>query len=155
MTKLDSSAEADVVGDDRGGTDGKWFRIGDVEFVELDPALPNFSQEILEDLDRELLAGTAAIAEAERRKARIVTDRQGLAVDDTKDGPKAAIVDSGFASVLDLEGVAVEGTFGKADLLALGFVYLLARRQRRCSDPGRSSSGPSNARDRSSSPRAG
>ena len=30
VAKLDSSAEADVVGDDRGGTDGKWFRIGDV-----------------------------------------------------------------------------------------------------------------------------
>ena len=100
MTKLDSPAEADIVADDRGGTDGKRFRIGDVELVELDLALPNLPQEILEDLDRQLLAGAAAIAEAERREARIVANRQRLAVDDAIDGAEAAIVDRGLAAVL-------------------------------------------------------
>ena len=67
------------------------------------PALPNFAQEILEDLDGELLAGTATIAEAERREARIVADGQRLAVDDAEHGAETAIVHSGLASVLDLE----------------------------------------------------
>ena len=52
MTKLDSSAEADIVGDDGRWTDGKWFRIGDDELVEFYSALPHLSQEIFEDLDR-------------------------------------------------------------------------------------------------------
>jgi hypothetical protein len=36
---------------------GSVFRVGDVELMEFNPALPNLPQEILEDLDRELFTG--------------------------------------------------------------------------------------------------
>jgi hypothetical protein len=43
---------------------GSVFRVGDVELMEFNPALPNLPQEILEDLDRELFTGAAAISNA-------------------------------------------------------------------------------------------
>jgi hypothetical protein len=42
--------------------------------MEFNPTLPNLPQKILEDLDRELLAGTAAIAKSERGETRIVAN---------------------------------------------------------------------------------
>ena len=77
------SLESNIVADHRGRPDGKGLRARDIELLELDPAFPNFPQEILEHLDGELLAGTAAIAEAEGREAGMVVDRQSLAVNDT------------------------------------------------------------------------
>jgi hypothetical protein len=78
---LSGADKPDIVTDHRGRADRKRFRIGNVQFLELDPALPNLPQEILEDLDRELLTGAAAIAEAEGGESCMVADGQSLAVD--------------------------------------------------------------------------
>src|ERR1700694_4746287 len=127
MLLLRRPGEANVVADDFGRSDRKRFRMGDVELLELDFALPYLPQEIRENLGRELLAGTATISETEGRKAGIVADGERLAVDDAIDSAKAAIVQHGFSAVLDVEGRAVEGAFGEANLFTLGFVDLWAR----------------------------
>lgn len=126
--KLDRAAEANIVADDGGRSDGQWLGTGDVELVELDPALPHLAQKILEHLDGELLAGTTAIAEAERRKACIVTDRQRIAIDNAVYRAEAAIVDGRLAPVGHIERLAAEGAFGEADFFALPFVDVVAGR---------------------------
>lgn len=62
---LGGPREADIVADYSGRSDWKRFWICDVELGELDLALPNFPQEILEHLNRELFSGATAIAETE------------------------------------------------------------------------------------------
>ena len=76
--------------------------------MELDPALPNLPQEILEHLDGELLAWAAAIAEAEGCEAGVVADGQRFAVNDTESRAEAAVVDGGLAAVSARRGRAFQ-----------------------------------------------
>ena len=101
---------------------------GDVEFLELDLVLPHLAQEILKYLDRELLAGTAPVTKTKGRKSCGVADRQRLVVDDAIDGAITAVVHDRLSTVRDFKSSSVEGTFGKSDLLAFGFVDLMAGR---------------------------
>src|SRR5262245_29431371 len=96
---LSNPGETDIVTDYQPDSDSKRFGIRDIEFLELNFALPHLPQEILNKIDRDLLAGAAAISEAERRKAGIVADRQRPAFDNAVDGPKAAVVDCRLAPV--------------------------------------------------------
>ena len=128
MLPLHCPGEPNVVINDCARSDGKRFRIGDVELLELGFTLPHLPQEIRENVDRELLAGTATIPETEGRIASIVADRQRLAIDDSINRAKATILQRGFSAILDVEGLSVEGALGKADLLTPGFVDLVARR---------------------------
>jgi hypothetical protein len=89
MLPLHCPGEPNVVTNDCARSDGKRFRIGDVELLELGFTLPHLPQEIRENVDRELLAGTATIPETEGRIASIVADRQRLAIDDSIHRAKA------------------------------------------------------------------
>src|SRR5258707_2803410 len=128
MLPLHCPGAPNVVTNDCARSDGKRFRIGDVELLELGFTLPHLPQEIRENVDRELLAGTATIPETEGRIASIVADRQRLAIDDSIHRAKATILQRGFSAILDVVGLSVEGALGKADLLTAGFVDLVARR---------------------------
>lgn len=121
-------AEPNVVANDRARSDGKRLRIGDVELLEPDFVLPHLPQEILDDLDRKLLAGTATVSKTEGREAGIVAYGQRLAVDDAVDRAEPTIIHDGFSAVLDFECLSVEGTLGKADLFTFGFVDLVTCR---------------------------
>src|SRR5712691_2771291 len=121
------TGEPNVVSNDRRRSNGKRFRIGDVELLELDFVFPHLPQEIFENLDRELLGGAATISETKWRKAGIVADGQRLATDDAIDGAKDAIVQHGFPAVIDTETRSIKGAFDEADLFTLGFVDLVAR----------------------------
>jgi hypothetical protein len=107
---------------------GNLPRGGQVQFYELDLVLPDLAQEVLKHLDRELFSRAPSIAEAERGVPGIIGDRQGLAVDLSEDGAEPAIGDARLPAVGDVEFRDVERTLGKADLFALGFVDLVARR---------------------------
>src|SRR5262245_61465963 len=120
--------KSDIVSDDRGRPDGKRFRCSNVELLELDLVLPDFSQEILEHLDGELLAGAAAVTEPEGREPSVVADRQWPVIDNAVDGAVGAVVHDRLPAILDLKSSPVERAFGKADLLTFGVVDLMARR---------------------------
>jgi hypothetical protein len=64
--------EPQIVTDDRVRSNGKVFWIRDIQFLELNLAVPYFAQEVLEDFDRKLFGRTATIAEAKWCKAYIV-----------------------------------------------------------------------------------
>jgi len=89
---LGNPDESDIVADHCGGPNRQRFGASNVEFLKLDVVLPDLSKEILEDLNGQLLAGTAAIAKAEWREARIVAYRKRLAVDDAVSGAEPTIV---------------------------------------------------------------
>ena len=108
---------------------GRGSGLGDIELLELDPALPNLPQEILEHLDGELLAWAAAIAEAEGCEAGMVADGQRFAVNDTESRAEAAVVDGGLAAVFHLEGRALEGAAREANLVARVAVDIVAGRR--------------------------
>src|SRR5208282_5394069 len=78
----------------------------------------------LKDLDGELLAGAAAITEAEWCEPRVVADRQGLAVDHAEYRAERAIGHGRVTAVVDLHRRGVEWAFGEADLLAPRLVNL-------------------------------
>ena len=124
-----TSGERDVINDDGIRPDRNLPQTGQVEFHELDPISPNLAQKVLEDLNSELLAGATPVSEPERGKSRIIADRQWLAVDDAEDGAEPAVGEARLATVGDIEGRNVEGAPGKANLLAFGFVDLIARRR--------------------------
>src|ERR1700674_2175782 len=126
--RLGALGEPDIVGDHGIWPDRDLSGIRQVEIDELDLVVPHLAQKVLEYLDRELLAWAAPIAEAERRKSGIVTDRQWLAVGDAKDGAEPAIGQACLPPVGDIECRNVKGASGKTDLLALGLVDLVARR---------------------------
>jgi hypothetical protein len=70
--------EPDIVADDGRWSDRQRLRIGDIELLELDLVLPDLPQEVLEHLDRELLAGAAAVAEAELRAVALYSSTEFL-----------------------------------------------------------------------------
>src|SRR5258708_34487329 len=111
MLALHCPGEPNVVTNDCARSDGKQFRIGDVELLELGFTIPHLPQEIRENVYCELLAGTATIPETEGRITSIVANRQ-----------------RSFSAILDVEGLSVERALGKADLLTPGFVDLVACR---------------------------
>src|SRR4029077_3405277 len=102
--------------------------IWQMQIHELDLVVPHFTQKVLENLDRELLAGAAPIAEAERGEPGIVADRQWLAVGYAEDSAEPAIGQARLSPIGDIECGNVKGASGKTDLLALGLVDLGARR---------------------------
>src|SRR5271163_4501434 len=73
--------EGEVVRDDGVRADRHLTRVRQVQTAEGYLVAPDLAQEVLKDLDGELLAGAAAITEAEWCEPRVVADRQGLAVD--------------------------------------------------------------------------
>src|SRR5260370_26807489 len=127
MLALHSPGEPNVVTNDCARSDGKRFRIGDVELLELGFTLPHLPEEIRESVDRELLAGTATIPETEGRIASIVADRQRLAIDDSINRAKATILQRGFSPILAVEGLSVAASLGQPDLFTAGFLHILAR----------------------------
>src|SRR5271169_171527 len=120
--------EGDVVGDDGVRTDRHQTRVRQVQTAEGYLVAPDRPQEVFKDLDRELLAWTAAITEAEWRKPRVVADRQRLAVDHAEHRAKRAIRQGCVTAVVDLHRREIERAFGEADLLALRLVNLSAGR---------------------------
>ena len=97
---LRGASKSNIVADHRGRPNGKGLGAGDIELLELDPALPNLPQKILEHLDGELLAWAAAIAEAEGCEAGMVADGQRFAVNDTESRAEAAVVDGGLSAAM-------------------------------------------------------
>jgi hypothetical protein len=77
----DRFAEADIIVDHRVRSDRDPPRVGQIEFAENDLVTPDLAEKILENLDRQLFPGTAAVAETKRRKAGIVADRLRLIAD--------------------------------------------------------------------------
>jgi len=57
-----------------------------IEVAKRDLVAPDFAQEILKDLDRQLLARASAIAKAERSETGIVANRTSSAVDAVVNG---------------------------------------------------------------------
>jgi hypothetical protein len=129
FSALGSAHEADVISDHHPGPDRNELRLRYVQLSKFNPAAPHFAQEVLEDLNRELLGWTAAVSEAEWRKARMVADRQRLSMHNRINRAKAAVVERDIATVLHLEGCSVKRTFGKASLRADGFIDLMAGRR--------------------------
>jgi hypothetical protein len=74
------TGKAEVVGDDVSWTYRNSFRVGDIKLLELDLIRPNFPQKIFEHPDGELLAGTAAVAEAERCEPGLLAYGKRLAI---------------------------------------------------------------------------
>src|SRR5260370_18922945 len=126
--RLDSRrmGEPNVVSNDRRRSNGKRFRIGDVELLELDFVFPHLPQEIFENLYRELLGGAATISETKWRKAGIVADGQRLAIDDAIGGAKATIVQHGFPAVLDPETPFNQRAFDSTELFHPRFLLPVA-----------------------------
>src|SRR5580704_2658826 len=125
---LSGSAEADIVLDHGVRADRHLPRIRQIELAEHDLVAPDLAQEIFEDVDGELLARTAPVAEAERREAGIVANRKAFAVNGAEDRAEATIGDVGLAAILHREIGDVERTAGKADLSAFVFGDLRAGR---------------------------
>jgi hypothetical protein len=77
---IQSTPEADVIVDDEARCGGHSLWTLEVERDELDPLSPNRSQQLLEELRRELLPSTAAIAEPDLRRAysKILYAQQNL-----------------------------------------------------------------------------
>ena len=67
--------KGDIVVDDGVRTDRHLTRVRQVQTAEGYLVTPDLAQEVLKDLDGELLAGTAAITEAEWRKSRVGRSR--------------------------------------------------------------------------------
>ena len=103
-------------------------RVGYVELAKDDLVAPNLAEEIFEDLNRQLLAWTPSVSEAEWCEAGIVTNRKAFPVYNTENRPKTAIRDVCLASILDLEVCDLKWASRKADLLAFIFSNLGASR---------------------------
>jgi len=88
-----------------------------------------FLRKSSKDLNGELLARAATIAEAEWSEARIVADGKHLAVNDAVGCAKATIVDRGFPPILHIERSSLEGASSKSHLVAFRIVYFMARRR--------------------------
>ena len=99
-----------------------------VEPPKYDFVAPDFAQEIFEDVDGQLLAGTTPITKPKWCKPGVVTNREVFAIDDTEDGPETAIGDIGFPPVPHLEIGDVERALCKSDLPTFIFGYLDTRR---------------------------
>jgi hypothetical protein len=80
-----------------------------MQIHELDLVIPHFAQEVLEHLDRQLLAWAAPIAEAERCEPGVVTDRQRLTVGNAKDGAEPAIGQAALRPSATLKVVISKG----------------------------------------------
>jgi len=115
---LGRPVESNIVFDHGGGPDRHLACVGQIELAEDDLVAPDLAEEILEDLNRQLLAWAASVSEAERREAGIVTNRQVLPVDNTENRPETTIGDVCLASILDLEIRDFERASREADLLA-------------------------------------
>src|SRR6476620_10641665 len=89
---LGRAGETDVVADDGVRTDRQLFgaRPSDVHEFELVP--PGLAKEVLERHRGELLTGTAPVAEAEGREARVVAYWQRTIVDDPEHRAEGAVV---------------------------------------------------------------
>src|SRR4051794_19691437 len=85
------SLEGDVVVDDSARGDGYLPRLLEVEPDELDPVLPDLPHQLLDELDGQLLAPTAAVAEPERGVAGRVAHRVRRVVDHAVDGAERAV----------------------------------------------------------------
>src|SRR4029077_9845685 len=96
------SCEGDIVVDDGVRTDRYLTRIRQIQTAEGYLVAPDLAQEVLEYLDGKLLAGTAAIAEAERREPGVVADRQRLAVRHAEHRAERAVRQGRIAAVVDL-----------------------------------------------------
>ena len=99
-----------------------------MEIVEGDIVAVHLAEKIAEHVDRQLLAGAAPVAEAERRKSRIVAERRRLSVGHREHGAEAAVGDVGLAPVADRERGDIERAARQADLLAFRLVDLGAGR---------------------------
>ena len=91
--RLCNPDKADIVANDGRGSDRQRLGVRDIELAELDAALPNLSQEVLEYMDCKLLARAAPVAKAEWREPGMVADWQWPVVDDAVSRAEAAIVD--------------------------------------------------------------
>ena len=80
-----------------------------MQIHELDLIVPHFTQKVLENPDRELLAGAAPIAEAERGEPGIVADRQWLAVGYAEDSAEPLSVRPAFRPSATLNVVMSKG----------------------------------------------
>ena len=125
---LGRPGESKIVFDHSVGPDRHLARIGEIEFAEDDLVAPDLAEEIFEDLNRQLLAWTPPVSEAEWCEAGIVTNRKALSVDNTENRPKTAIRDVCLASILDLENCDLKWASREADLLAFIFSNLGAGR---------------------------
>jgi hypothetical protein len=125
---LGRPGESKIVFDHSVGADRHSTCIGQIEFAEDDLVAPDLAEKIFEDLNRQLLAWTPSVSEAEWREAGIVTDRKALPVDNTEHRPKTAIRHVCLASILDLEICDLKWASRKADLLAFIFSNLGAGR---------------------------
>src|SRR6202046_4728974 len=123
---LGRPSEADIVSDHGIRSDRHPTGICQIELAKHDLVPPDFAQEILEDLDGQLLARTAAIAEAEWSKAGIVANRMACAVNHRKHRAEAAVGNVDLAAILDLEIGDVEWAACKPDLPAFVVVDLRA-----------------------------
>jgi hypothetical protein len=117
-------AKADVILDHRvrPNRDPSWVR--QIEFAENDLVTPDLTEEILEYLDRQLFPGTAAVAEAKRRKASIVADRLRLTIHHAEHGAETAIGYPDLSAVFDFKRSGLEWATGKAYLLTFLLVNL-------------------------------
>ena len=120
--------ETNVVADYCRGADRDRFWVGNIELHKLNLVLPHLAQEVFEDLDGELLARAAAIAESKWSEAGIVAHGHRLPTRNPIDGAKPAIVHRDFPPVFDLEFLPIEWAFREPDLLGLRLVDLVARR---------------------------
>lgn len=125
---LGRPGESKIVFDYSGGSDRHLAWVGQIELAEDDLVAPDLAEEIFEDLNRQLLAWTPSISEAERCEAGIVTNRKALPVDNAENRPKTAIRDVCLASILDLETCDLKWASRKAHLLAFIFGNLGAGR---------------------------
>lgn len=101
-------AENDIIVDHRVRSDRDRPGVGQIEFAENDLVTPDLTKEILENLDRQLFTGTAAVAETKRRKASIVADRLRLTIHHTEHRAETAIGYPDFSAVFDFKSGDIE-----------------------------------------------
>jgi len=122
------SSESKIVVNHCARSDWNPSRVGQIEFLENNFVVPDLAKEILEYLNGQLFAGTAAVAEAKGREAGIVADRHRLAIRHTEYRAEATVGEADLSTILDLKGRLIEWTLGKADLPGSLFVNLGACR---------------------------
>jgi hypothetical protein len=120
----DRFAEADIIVDHRVRSDRDPPRVGQIEFAENDLVTPDLAEKILENLDRQLFPGTAAVAETKRRKAGIVADRLRLIIHYTEHRAETAIGYPDLSAVFDFKSGDIEWATGEAYLLTFFLVDL-------------------------------
>src|SRR5262249_52747554 len=94
----------------------------DVELDKRDLVSPDRPQELLDELDRQMLTGAAAVAEAERRIAGRVDHRVGNAVDLAIDGAECRVGHFYIATVFDRKGFLGERTPCQTDFPDPGLI---------------------------------